>query len=108
MAYKVQFPAYRATRPTLEEQLKKVRGEAQEAAGAEGWRETAMELFDTIHACETALAIIARQREAEYRAQGMKGDAPKMLALIDVYEDTHAATIEKNRQRGYYGKHDTK
>ena len=107
MAYKLQFPPYRATSHTLAAQLAKVRGEADEADEAlqEGrMMETAIELYDTIHACETALRLLAKRMESAYRADGMTGDAPKVLALHDVFDAAYSATIEKNERRGYYGR----
>lgn len=79
-----QFPEI-AEKPGLSEELEHIAQELEEVRTAGNDTETAIELMDTIHACETALRIMA--------------DA--LPFPLDRYK---RAVIEKNARRGYYGK----
>lgn len=85
MNYQPQFPEI-AIKPGVARQLSKIREEAYEAIEAylavESEERVAEEVFDTIQACETALAILRPS-----------------VDLGEVFR----GVIAKNKNRGYYG-----
>ena len=82
----MQFPAF-AGKVSLNEQLGKIRSEVDEVEDARNMYEVVVELFDVIHATETAIRAL----------EGMPGYSDVLL------DKAYREVIKKNRARGYYG-----
>ena len=98
--YEYQFPRMRGSNDYSMErftaQMLKVWEEASEASEAATVEDTAMELFDVIHAAETALRMLSHSQYAEEYAEDTEGGGDALLATA--YE----RVIAKNAERGYY------
>ena len=91
--YEYQFPrvAVSYSIANLTRQVDKIAEEVGEVRQCTNTSDMMTEIFDVIHACETALHMLE-----EHQDNG-NGDGRVML------DGTHAKVIIKNRKRGYYG-----
>ena len=82
------FPPYAKTRESLPSQIEHIEQELREVKLARNDLALTIELFDVIHACETALDLM----DAYFERKGYPG-------MVD---DAFFAVVDKNGIRGYY------